>query len=281
VTEVWRLSGAGNDFLALVSPVVPPTEAQIRAWCFRGVSLGADGVFILSLLDPVENRPAVRMLHYNADGGRARLCVNGTRCAARLALHLGWAKDRVTIVTDAGPVLAKAAGPYEIELEAPLPDAAPRSLSIEIAEDVIAAWFVRVGVPHLVVEWPKDLVTCPVAELGPILRSAPELDAEGANVNFVRFETESRLQIRSFERGVEAETLACGSGILAASAMGLHHGRLVSPWTVSVASGHQLTLTGRLAEGVIQAWSIRGDARLLGRTEVYPGAEQLPPPRAW
>ncbi|MBZ0112457.1 MAG: diaminopimelate epimerase [Thermoanaerobaculia bacterium] len=281
MTEVWRLSGAGNDFLAVVSPTTPPSDDQIRSWCQRGVSLGADGVFLLSPHDPVENQPAVRMLHYNADGGRARLCVNGTRCAARLALELGWAEDHVTVVTDAGPIRAIAVGASEIELQAPLPDGTPRPLSMEVGGETISPWFVRVGVPHLILEWPQDLATCPVAQLGPLLRSAPGLDDEGANVNFVRFVAENQIQIRTFERGVEAETLACGSGILAASAVGLHHGRLVSPWTVSVASGHQLTLSGQFAEGTLESWSIRGDARLLGRTEVYPGAEHVPSPRAW
>jgi diaminopimelate epimerase len=80
----WRLSGAGNDFLALIEPPDEPSPAEIAAWCRRGSSLGADGVFV------IWREPAghVRMDHYNADGGVAELCVNGTRCAARLAFDL-------------------------------------------------------------------------------------------------------------------------------------------------------------------------------------------------
>ena len=77
MTEFFRLSGSGNDFLALVEPRREPTAGEIRAWCRRGLSLGADGLFVLR-----RSGGGARMDHFNADGGRADLCINGTRCAA-------------------------------------------------------------------------------------------------------------------------------------------------------------------------------------------------------
>ena len=116
----YKLSGAGNDFIALPEPLpagLELTPATIRTWCTRRLSLGADGLFLLAPAGPRRapagraGRPAtVRMIHYNADGTRADLCINGTRCAARLALELGWARgERLTVVTDAGPIPARRA----------------------------------------------------------------------------------------------------------------------------------------------------------------------------
>ncbi len=81
----FRLSGGGNDFLALVEPIDDPQPDQIRAWCRRGLSLGADGLFVLD-----RSPDGARMRYFNADGSAASLCLNGTRCAVRLARHLGW-----------------------------------------------------------------------------------------------------------------------------------------------------------------------------------------------
>ena len=90
----FKLSGCGNDFIALVEPEAPPQASAIRAWCRRGLSLGADGVFTLRRTRP----ETVEMRYWNSDGGAAALCLNGTRCAAQLAFHLGWVRDRVTVV---------------------------------------------------------------------------------------------------------------------------------------------------------------------------------------
>ena len=118
VTDYFRLSGGGNDFLALVEPGREPSADQIRAWCARGLSLGADGLFLL------RRSPAgARMDYFNADGRPAALCVNGTRCAARLALELGWAADDLVVETGAGPVAARRAADDAIALTLPVPTA--------------------------------------------------------------------------------------------------------------------------------------------------------------
>jgi len=90
----FRLSGGGNDFLALVEPIDEPTPDQVRAWCHRGLSLGADGLFLLH-----RSPDGARMRHFNADGSLAELCLNGTRCAVRLARHLGWTDNEIVIET--------------------------------------------------------------------------------------------------------------------------------------------------------------------------------------
>ena len=94
--EFYKVSGSGNDFLALIEPQADPSAEQIAAWCRRGISLGADGLFVLRRLEH-----GAAMAYWNSDGQPARLCINGTRCAARLAYDLGWAAGETTIETGA------------------------------------------------------------------------------------------------------------------------------------------------------------------------------------
>ena len=268
--EVWRLSGAGNDFLAIADPEHAPSPETIRAWCRRGVSLGADGFFVLASGDPI------RMTYWNADGGEAALCLNGVRCAARLAFHLGWAGERVRLATAAGLVEAKPVDETRVSVEVPGGPREVRETTLEIDGEEWHGWRVRVGVPHFVVPWSGPLSACPVSDLGPPLRSHPLLGAEGANVHVVTWSSPSRFEIRSFERGVEAETLACGTGVLAAAGIGFQRGVLRFPVTVGTRGGFVLEVGARSEADRIRAWSLAGDARVLARCEPLPGAEVAP-----
>src|SRR5215213_2345877 len=97
MTHFYKVSGSGNDFLALAEPFETPAPETIRAWCRRGVSLGADGLFVLRRAGG-----GASMEYFNSDGYPADLCLNGTRCAAQLAFHLGWAEGTVQVTTGAG-----------------------------------------------------------------------------------------------------------------------------------------------------------------------------------
>jgi diaminopimelate epimerase len=271
--QYYKLSGAGNDFLALVEPASPPSQSEIAAWCRRGLSLGADGVFVLRRSGP----GAVAMHYFNSDGLPAALCLNGTRCAARLAFELGWERGRVRIETGAGAVDAEQAGDGdgdEIALDAPLPSGRAERLDLELAAagvERVVGHRIRVGVPHFVVECELGVAGAPVRELGPILRSHEAFAPEGTNVHFVSF-GDRGLDIRSFERGVEAETLACGSGVLAATAVGLSLGRLALPALARTRGGFVLRVEGEARGGAPSRWRLVGEARLLSRGELLPGA---------
>ncbi len=281
--EIYRLSGAGNDFLALAAPEHPPDPEEIRAWCTRGLSLGADGVFTLEPVGPGR----VRMVHHNADGGEATLCLNGTRCAARLAFELGWAAgDRVTVETGAGPLAARRQGATAVALEAPLPTRPPTPLAPEVDGRPWSGWAVTVGVPHFVLFWPAaagdpaslsgDLSGAPVVELGARLRRHPAFGEAGTNVDFVQVAGPGSLAIRSFERGVEGETLACGTGVLAAVAAGLADGALRLPVDALTRGGLVLRVEGEARGEHLRRWSLAGDARLLAHGRVLPEAGRLP-----
>jgi diaminopimelate epimerase len=278
VTELFRLSGAGNDFLALVEPDELPAPERIRAWCRRGVSLGADGVFALRHDDDGDG---VVMDYWNADGGAADLCVNGTRCAAQLAFHLGWGERTVRVRTPAGALLARRISDHEIELEVPLPQLAPQPFAIAASALRLEGVALTVGVPHAVVEWPGDLGGCPIEDLGPPVRFH-EGFPHGANANFVRWPSAYEMEIRTWERGVEAETLACGTGVLASVAAGVAAGRSILPVRALTRGGFIITVAGEVTDGVIGSWTIAGDARVLSCLETFGGAEhELPPPPQW
>ncbi|MEM8998047.1 MAG: diaminopimelate epimerase, partial [Acidobacteriota bacterium] len=183
MTAFYKLSGAGNDFIALVEPALDPDGDSVRAWCRRGLSLGADGVFVLERGAAVDS---VTMRHWNADGGRAELCLNGSRCAVGLADALGWIRGGgIDLTTDAGVLRGRVADPGRVEIEVPFTVEAPREVSLETSRGLFTGHLVRVGVPHLVVSSDGPVATVDLAAIGPELRAHPDLGPAGANVNLV------------------------------------------------------------------------------------------------
>lgn len=265
----YKLSGAGNDFIALVEPAMRPGEREIQAWCRRGLSLGADGVFTLE-----REAGFVRMVHYNADGSRAELCLNGSRCAAALSFHLGWAIGDLHLATDSGVLRARLAGRERVAIELPDIVGEPAAHTLTFGGKAYPGWLLSVGVPHFVLPWPEDLTRAPVDGLGKILRAHPDLGDAGANVDFVRFTSSDRCELRTYERGVEAETLACGTGVVATVAAGVTAGELGTPAKVLTAGGYELVVRAK-------PWVLEGDARILARGELLDGASTVPSPPEW
>ena len=138
----------------------------------------------------------------------------------------------------------------------------------------------EIGVPHFIVVWTGALGEAPVAELGPRLRRHEIFGDAGTNVDFVRFPDPHRLEIRSYERGVEAETLACGTGALAATAVGINLQRLALPLSALTRGGFELEV-GPAEEGDPHRWSLTGDARILAEGSLSAEAEQIPGEQAW
>lgn len=274
MTRFYKVSGSGNDFLALAEPAEAPFPETIRAWCRRGVSLGADGLFVLRRA----GEGSVTMDYFNADGLPADLCLNGTRCAAQLAFHLGWAAGTVRVRTGAGAFSARRLDEGRVAVDLPFPAEAPDPLALAIGGTTYSGFRLRVGVPHFVLVWPLELSDAPVRGLGREIRHHPAFGAPGTNVNFVRFPAAQRLEIRTYERGVEDETLSCGTGVLASAAVGLATGRARLPLHVVTQGGFQLEVDGDLSTG---RWSLAGDARVVAEGEMLPGALESPTPPPW
>lgn len=276
MTTIYKVSGSGNDFLALPetgAPLASPPPETIRAWCRRGVSLGADGVFVLR---PGSGDGSVLMEYFNSDGYAADLCLNGTRCAAQLAFHLGWADTLVSIVTGAGPVAARRLDERRVTLELPAPGA-PAGLPVTVDGILYAGFRLQVGVPHFVLPWPESLSQVPVETLGRKLREHAVFGEPGTNVNFVRFPGRDRMEIRTYERGVEAETLSCGSGVVASVAVGVAIGALDLPVRVAVQGGFDLEVGAEPGD----RWLLSGDARVVAQVVLLPGADAAPEDPAW
>jgi diaminopimelate epimerase len=279
VSTFYKASGAGNDFVLLPGAPSAPSAGQIRSWCRRALSIGADGVIALSPIDG-----GARMTHWNADGGRSDLCLNGSRCAARLAFELGWGTadsegERLHLETDAGQLDCRRRRSAEVTLGLPASMVGePVARSLEIEERRFAGHLVRIGVPHFVLPWP-NLAELPIDTLGAALRSHRELGEEGANVDFVR-QRDAGLDLRTFERGVEGETLACGTGAVAAAVVAVATGQISWPVVAMTAGGFELTIDGDPGLPPGRLW-LAGDARLVYRGEFLPGAENLPEPPSW
>lgn len=271
----WKMSGSGNDFVFLDSRGTPEgsdpleTAAEVIAICTPHLGVGADGVVFIA--DDPEARFAIR--YYNADGSRASLCGNASLCAAQSAQLLGLAArgEQFRFRSDAGLIAAtldpagnasvRLAGVEALEVDAP-EGRAPRERRIGYA---------RVGVPHLVV-LVDNVGTIDVAGRGRILRMIASRQPEGANVNFVSRRPEGAgagapaapWRIRTYERGVEAETFACGTGSVATAACLVAWGEAAAgePVQLEMASGRVLSV--RFPVPPETGWSeLSGEGRLV------------------
>ena len=137
----------------------------------------------------------------------------------------------------------------------------------------VPGWRIDAGVPHFVLRWRGDLDEAPVASLGAALRAHPDLGPDGANIHFVDLDPPAHFRIRSYERGVEAETLACGTGVVAAAACGIAEGRLSLPVAAATRGGFELRLEAA-PDGPdgLGRWRLSGDARIVARGRIAPAA---------
>jgi diaminopimelate epimerase len=210
----YKMSGSGNDFVMVDARHEPPgrlAEPEVVARiCARGTGVGADGIVFLEQSDVA----VIRLVYLNADGTRAELCGNATLCTTRLSVELGMGDPAgFNIETDSGVVAARMRdGRPEIDLQ-PVREIQSVAEGIAPAGGEERIGFAVVGVPHLVIQVP-DISTVDVVGRGRPLRHHRSLP-RGANVNFVAPSGSGRWRIRTYERGVEAETLACGSGSVA------------------------------------------------------------------
>ncbi len=262
----FKMTGSGNDFVFVdgrVYSVDTWTPEQIRAACDRRDGIGADG---FAVLEPGSAPERIRFHFFNADGGRAPMCGNGALCATRMARWLELAKqDEMTLETDAGLVTTRVIkGEQELaefEIEAVGEMTSPEIEPLPGEHDIT---FTTVAVPHLVVVV-DDADEVDVLARGRDLRNHATLAPLGANVNFVSVRGEA-LRVRTYERGVEGETLACATGSVASAAVLAKRQKLSLPCDVITSSGRVLRVSGTLdAESHLQEPRLRGEARRVFR----------------
>ena len=255
-----RVSGGGNDFILLDARGLDDAAAPdrlARALCRRGLSLGADGLVWITAAGEAD----LAVTYFNADGSRA-FCGNGTLCAARWAHVHGDMPSSMRLETDQGILSLKVSG-ARVEMSVPPPTGVRDDISLQPAGLPGTGIAIDTGCPHLVVlcsTLPDDGT---FAVAAPILRYHPDLGPAGANVDFVAVQDPHRLQVRTFERGVEAETLASGTGCLAAALAAATRSLAAAPVACQVRGGAPLKVRFTRAAATFSNVSLEGEARLV------------------
>jgi diaminopimelate epimerase len=255
-----KMNGAGNDFILFDNRTgsIDLDRNQIAQLCDRHRGIGADGVL---LLENPTNRADFRMRYFNADGGEAEMCGNGARCFARFANKVGVQKPRISFETPAGVISAELKGdlvtlrmtePTDLRLNVDLPMAAKNK----------AVHFINSGVPHVVIPVAK-IDDVDVRREGAAIRRHKMFSPNGTNVNFIEKRGRNKIAIRTYERGVEDETLACGTGIVASALIFAATEKIIGAITVIARGGDELEVGFEKVDGRFHNVALTGPAEFV------------------
>jgi diaminopimelate epimerase len=261
------MSGCGNDFIIIDnrSHVIEENDLStfIVGVCRRKMSVGADGIIFIENSDTVD----FKWQFYNSDGSLAEMCGNGARCVARFAYLNGITGPDMAFETLAGVVSASVSetGLVKIKVTDPL------NLKLDYPIDLRGGNFlissVNTGVPHVVMVV-DNLDETPVKEMGKEIRFHSDFAPAGTNANFVSVQPDNIVAIRTYERGVEDETLACGTGCVASALIMSRKFGLASPVTLLTRSGGHLRIYFTHHQGTYSDVYLEGDARVIYRAEL-------------
>lgn len=232
-----KMNGAGNDFVMIDNRAgdVSLTNAQIARICDRHRGVGADGIL---LIENAQNGADFRMRYYNADGGEAEMCGNGARCFARFVHKVAHAAGKISFETPAGVIGAQLEGEL-VRLNMSDPAGLKLNVPLEIDGEDVTVHYINSGVPHVVVPVARiDMVH--VRGRGASIRRHKNFSPKGANVNFLERRDKRKIAIRTYERGVEDETLACGTGVVASALIFATTENIDGPIGVLVRGGSEL-----------------------------------------
>jgi len=258
----FKMSGCGNDFCIIDNRngIFPsPAGPVVRSICLRRISLGADGLIMLEKSD----RADFMMRFYNADGGEVEMCGNGARCIARFAYLNGIAPQRMCFETKAGLIEAEVSQKGaririgEIRF-------LPQEGKVALTE-IMQGWdayHLVVGVPHVVC-LVSELDALDVMDLGRKIRYHKLFEPSGTNANFIRITGPNSLMIRTYERGVEEETLACGTGATASAIVAAGLGLVSPPVDVMTRSGCLLRIDFQRKGDIFDPLWLEGEARVV------------------
>jgi diaminopimelate epimerase len=231
------MNGAGNDFVMIDNRDgrLVLDRAQIARICDRHRGVGADG---LLAVEPARSGADFRMRYYNADGGEAEMCGNGARCFARFARKVSGGTGPIAFETMAGVIRAEFIG-ENVRIQMSTPHSLRLDETLDVAGENCSVHSVNTGVPHAAV-FVDDLAKVDVHQLGHALRFHTHFAPRGTNANFAQQLGPQSIAIRTYERGVEGETLACGTGMVATALIFHERTGALSPVRVKVAGGDTL-----------------------------------------
>lgn len=265
--EFWKMNGSGNDFILIDNRDGRLSDEEmgplVKRICRRRISVGADGVIFV--VPSAHSDFAWRF--FNADGGEAEMCGNGGRCVARFAHMKGIAGPKMTFETLAGPISAEVSGRV-VKVLMPRPSGLRMDIGIPVQSGWLSVDFINTGVPHTVVRV-ETLDNHPVVSQGRAIRYDPFFAPQGTNANFIRILHQDLIEIRTYERGVEDETLACGTGAIASALVSFLRGMVRSPVKVRTRGGEELKIFFH-AEGkdFKEVW-MEGNTSLVYRGELH------------
>ncbi len=257
-----KMSGTGNDFVVIDHrrPLIPEAEQAefVRKVCRRMFAIGADGLIL------IENSESADFSwhFYNGDGSVAEMCGNGARCAARFAYARGIAGKTMRFETLAGIIEAEILDDDEVSLLMTAPVDYRKGLSTELDGKEHAISYMNSGVPHAVL-FMEDDMDVPVKEWGSTVRFHKLFQPNGTNVNFVQ-KLDNGIRVRTYERGVEDETMACGTGAVASAIFAAEKGVCSSPVRVTTSGGEHLKIVFDLQDdGHAENVYLQGPARII------------------
>ena len=258
----WKLEGAGNDFLGLDGRAggFKLKRQQIADLCDRRRGVGADGVLVVE--KPKVRGADFRMRYYNSDGGEAEMCGNGARCFALLARAVSGRKgNELRVQTQAGLLTLRTSG-QEVQVSMTEPTKLRLGRKLVVAGRKLAVDFLNTGVPHAVL-FVRSVRSIDVAKQGRAIRYHSAFAPSGTNVNFVEIGRGNRIHVRTYERGVEGETLACGTGVAASSILSNLRRGLRSPILVTTRGGDHLRVGFSMVNGQARKVTLQGPARIV------------------
>ena len=262
-----KMNGAGNDFILIDNREddIDLDRKQIAHLCDRHRGIGADGIL---LLEKASNRADFRMRYFNADGGEAEMCGNGARCFARFANKIAGANEKISFETQAGVISAELNGDL-VTLQMTEPTDLRLNVKLPVADENKTVHFINSGVPHVVVAVPK-IGDVDVRGEGAAIRYHKMFSPNGANVNFIEKRGSKKIAIRTYERGVEGETLACGTGIVASALVLASTENASGPIDVIARGGDELQVGFERADRGFRNVTLTGPAEF-----VFEGAIEI------
>lgn len=257
LTRFWKMHGAGNDFILIDDRVnsFPNDKELVRTICSRHTGIGSEGLILIR----ESSNADFAMRFFNPDGNEADMCGNGGRCIARLAYDLNIAEEFMRFETNAGIISAEIMDSV-VKLDMPPPSNLAQNRMLTLDDGTTIAYeFINTGVPHVVIQT-HNLEDYPVAEHGIAIVKHHDFSPAETNVNFIEVIDRYSIRIRTFERGVEAETLACGTGITAAAATMALCGLVAPPVTLLSAGGDTLTVDFTVTDNSLENVTLTGPA---------------------
>ncbi|MFC2075144.1 diaminopimelate epimerase [Bdellovibrionota bacterium] len=261
-----KMSGTGNDFIIIDNrQKIVPSEEQVeltKLACHRTLSLGADGVIFI---EP-SSKADFSWAFYNADGSKAEMCGNGARCVTRYAQTNGIGSGKISFETGAGLVTGAVINESFVQISMQDPHSIELDYQLQVDDEKLYVSSINTGVPHVVIE-EKHVEGKDLKSLGRKIRNHPRFQPQGTNVNFISIQDRGNIITKTYERGVEDFTLACGTGAMAIATICHARGLVDNPVKIHVAGG-TLGVNFKQTEQGYKNLTLAGDARLICEGEL-------------